>query len=128
MSSLAATAKYMSEALDPIPGVDIVAAGTDLPLVCFRLDPVANLPFDVFALSEHLRLRGWVVPAYRMAPDAEATAVLRIVVREGLSRDMAGSLVSDIKDAIAHLSAHPLPPNVQAQAHKANKPKTKAPC
>jgi glutamate decarboxylase len=128
MKSLAATAKYLSEALDPIPGVDIVAAGTDLPLVCFRLDPAANLPFDVFALSDHLRLRGWVVPAYRMALDAEATAVLRIVVREGLSWDMAGSLVSDITDAFAHLSACPPPPNVQPQAHKANKPKTKAPC
>ena len=50
-------------------------------------------PFSVFDLSDRLRLRGWVVPAYRMAADAESVAVLRIVVREGLSRDMAECLV-----------------------------------
>jgi hypothetical protein len=68
----------------------------------------------VFDLSDRLRLRGWVVPAYRMASDAESVAVLRIVVREGLSRDMALCLVDDVVDAIAHLRS--LPPDAPAAA------------
>jgi hypothetical protein len=74
----------------------------------------ADVPFSVFDLSDRLRLRGWVVPAYRMAADAESVAVLRVVVREGLSRDMAQCLVDDMVTALAHL--HSLPPDGPAAA------------
>jgi glutamate decarboxylase len=126
MRSLADTAQYIADALGALDGVGIIAAGTDLPVVCLRL--ADDLPFDVFAVSDRLRLKGWVVPAYRMAPDAQSVAVLRIVVREGLSRDMATSLVADLTEALEHLRASPPHPAVQAQPHKAKKPKTKAPC
>jgi glutamate decarboxylase len=126
MQTLSATAQWLAEGLAAIDGVTVVAAATDLPVVCLRLDD--NLPFDVFELSERLRLNGWVVPAYRMAPDAQAVAVLRIVVREGLSRDMASALLGDITEAVHHLTTWPHHPGFQAQPHKARKPKTKAPC
>jgi glutamate decarboxylase len=126
MRALAATAQWLAAGLTAIDGVTVVAAGTDLPVVCLSL--ADDLPFDVFTLSERLRLHGWIVPAYRMAPDAQATAVLRIVVREGLSRDMAASLLDDITEAVTHLTKWPHHPGHQVQAHKANKPKTKAPC
>ena len=35
-----------------------------------------------------------------MAPNAEDIAVLRIVVREGLSRDMADLLLTDLNNAV----------------------------
>ena len=40
--------------------------------------------------SAHLRQRGWIVPAYTLAPNAQDIAVLRVVVRESFSRDIAG--------------------------------------
>jgi glutamate decarboxylase len=107
MLALAEVAHTLAAALSQLDGVRVVAAGTDLPVVCFRL--ADDLGFTVFDLSERLKLRGWVVPAYRMAADAQSVAVLRIVVREGLSRDMADCLVSDVTDAIAHLKANPTP-------------------
>jgi glutamate decarboxylase len=123
MRSLAATAAWLADAVSRHEGVTVVAAGTDLPVVCLRLSD--ELPFDVFDLSERLRLRGWVVPAYRMAADADSIAVLRVVVREGLSRDMADSLSSDIGDALAHLTASP--PAIAPTADTTT-PKTKAVC
>jgi glutamate decarboxylase len=45
-----------------------------------------------------------------MAADAESVSVLRIVVREGLSRDMADCLLADIAAALTHLRAHPPEP------------------
>jgi len=126
MQALAGTAHWLATTVAHLDGVTVLAAGGDLPVVCFRLDD--DLPFDVFALSDRLRIHGWVVPAYRMAADAESIAVLRIVVREGLSRDMAGTLVDDIKVAMTHLAAAPPSPDLPAQPHKANKPKTKAVC
>jgi glutamate decarboxylase len=112
MESLAETARWLATEIGQLEGLEIVAAGTDLPVVCVRL--AEGVPYSVFDLSDRLRLRGWVVPAYRMAADAEAVAVLRIVVREGLSRDMGQCLIDDLVAAIAHLRT--LPPDGPAAA------------
>ena len=68
---------------------------------------------DVFELSERLRERGWIVPAYALPPDAESVAVLRMVVKENFSRDMAEMLAADIETALAKMDGKPSP---QAQA------------
>ena len=112
MESLAETARWLATELGELDGIEIVAAGTDLPLVCLRF--ASDVTFSVFDLSDRLRLRGWVVPAYRMAADAESVAVLRVVVREGLSRDMAQCLVEDVVIALKHLRS--LPPDAPAAA------------
>jgi glutamate decarboxylase len=114
MTSLAETARWLAVEVGRLPGVTLVAGGTDLPLVCLRLNDDA--PFTVFDISDRLRLRGWVVPAYRMAADAESVSVLRIVVREGLSRDMADCLLADIAAALTHLRAFPPEPPAAAAA------------
>jgi glutamate decarboxylase len=114
MTSLAETARWLATEIGRLPGVTLVAGGTDLPLVCLRLND--DVPFSVFDISDRLRLRGWVVPAYRMAADAESVSVLRIVVREGLSRDMADCLLADIVAALTHLRAHPPEPPDAAPA------------
>jgi glutamate decarboxylase len=112
MESLAETARWLASELGQLHGIEIVTAGSDLPVVCLRL--AADVSYSVFDLSDRLRLRGWVVPAYRMAADAESVAVLRFVVREGLSRDMAQCLVEDVVAAIKHLRS--LPPDGPAAA------------
>ena len=58
---------------------------------------------DVFELSERLRERGWIVPAYPLPPKAEEVKVLRMVVKENFSRDMAEMLGADIEAAIAKM-------------------------
>jgi glutamate decarboxylase len=100
MAALAGTAAWLRRRLADM-GPFAVVGGDDLPVVCVRL--AGDEPFDVFDLSDALRTRGWIVPAYRMAPDAEHVAVLRIVVREGLSRDMAEELADDIERAVRRL-------------------------
>jgi glutamate decarboxylase len=124
MTSLAETARWLAVEVGRLPGVTLVAGGTDLPLVCLRLND--DVPFTVFDISDRLRLRGWVVPAYRMAADAESVSVLRIVVREGLSRDMADCLLADIAAALTHLRAFPPEPPAAAAAAAAAAPATAA--
>jgi glutamate decarboxylase len=58
---------------------------------------------DVFELSERLRERGWIVPAYPLPPDAESVSVLRMVVKENFSRDMADMLGDDIERALRRI-------------------------
>ena len=57
--------------------------------------------WSVFQLSDHLRMRGWQVPAYTMPADCEDIAVLRFVIRAGFTRDMGELLLQDIRNAIA---------------------------
>ena len=56
--------------------------------------------WTVFDLSDKLRERGWMVPAYTMPADCEQLAVLRFVIRSGFSRDMADQLLEDIHRAV----------------------------
>jgi glutamate decarboxylase len=123
MVSLAETARWLAAELGRLEGLEIVAGGTDLPVVCVRL--ADSVPFSVFDLTDRLRLRGWVVPAYRLAADAQAVAVLRIVVREGLSRDMADCLVTDVVAAIEHLGTSP--PTAPMPADPCNPPAANPP-
>ena len=114
MEALADTAKWIAGELAKRSDLTLLATGSDLPVVCFGL---AGQPgFSVFDLSALLRQRGWIVPAYKMAPDAEDVEVLRVVVREGLSRDLASELVHDIGAAIDQLAAgqHPDQPPAPA--------------
>ncbi|HVX20523.1 MAG TPA: glutamate decarboxylase [Acidimicrobiales bacterium] len=103
MTALGLTARWLATEIERIGVFDLLSRGHDLPVVCFRLR--GDHPYTVFDLSDVLRQRGWIVPAYKMAPDADDVAVLRVVVREGLSADMAAELVADIRHAVDHLNA-----------------------
>jgi glutamate decarboxylase len=53
-------------------------------------------------------MKGWQVPAYTLTGTASDIPVQRILVRQGVSRDMASLLVDDMADAIAHFDKHPV--------------------
>ena len=54
-----------------------------------------------FDLQANLHQSGWMVPAYTMPKNIEDLVVMRIVVRQGMSRDMADMLLGDIRNAVA---------------------------
>ena len=66
--------------------------------------------YSVFDISERLRGRGWLVPAYTFPANLQETAVLRIVVKNGFSMDLASCLLSDIREQVKILEAHKGPP------------------
>lgn len=53
--------------------------------------------------AHQLRERGWVVPAYTMAPHCEKMKLMRIVVREDFSRSRCDALLADFKVCSATL-------------------------
>ena len=59
--------------------------------------------FDEFAIAHGLRERGWVVPAYTMAPHSEGLRMMRVVVREDFSRSRCDALLADLKTAFETL-------------------------
>jgi glutamate decarboxylase len=69
----------------------------DLPIVAFKFK--LNPEFTPFQLSQKLRERGWMLPAYRLPENAESITALRVVVKESFSEDMAEILANDIENA-----------------------------
>ena len=84
---------------------ELVSDGTAIPVFAFSLK--AGLPYTVFDVSERLRIKGWQVPAYTMPDDATDVAVMRVVVREGFSYDLAEDLIDALEEATDHLQADP---------------------
>jgi glutamate decarboxylase len=59
-------------------------------------------------MADRLRERGWQVPAYTLTGTASDIAVQRILVRLGVSRDLASLLLEDFRNAVAHFRRHPV--------------------
>jgi glutamate decarboxylase len=99
-------ALYLSGKVAQMGMFELLTDGSDLPVFAFRVhDQQAG--FTVFDLSERLRARGWLVPAYTFPANLQDVAVLRIVVRNGFSKDLADVLVSDLQHHVKALTAHP---------------------
>src|SRR5947209_3510330 len=92
-------ALHVSSSLGSMAEFQVIADGSDLPVVTVALRPEVT-KYDVFDLSRKLRERGWLVPAYTMPPKREDLAVLRIVVRNGFSHDMAELFLRDVRVAV----------------------------
>lgn len=104
MMNLTRTSDYLAAQLKEL-GFLIMSpgGGRSLPLVAFRINPDAGHHFDEFAIAHQLRERGWVVPAYTMAPHSDKLKLMRVVVREDFSKNRCDSLVADIKLALSVL-------------------------
>jgi glutamate decarboxylase len=95
-------AVHIARILAAMPEFDVISDGTDLPVVTFTLSRDVT-KYDVFDLSRKLREHGWLVPAYTMPPKRDDLAVLRVVVRNGFSHDMAELFLRDLRTAIGWL-------------------------
>ena len=60
--------------------------------------------WTLYDLQDRLQQSGWMVPAYTMPKDIENMVVMRIVIRQGMSRDMADMLLRDIENAVTELN------------------------
>lgn len=95
-----ANARALTEGLEGTGAFTALHDRDTFPVVVVRpRDPERH---DVYALSDRLRQRGWIVPAYPLPPDARDVHVLRMVVKEGFSRDMVDLLLADVQRALAH--------------------------
>ncbi|OBF09948.1 glutamate decarboxylase [Mycobacterium sp. ACS4331] len=101
MRCLSETAQWLSHELAGMDVFEVISDGSDIPVVAFRL--VEGTKFTVFDISSLLRGYGWQVPAYTMPEGAEDVAVLRVVVREGFSANLARALRDDLVEVLEKL-------------------------
>ncbi len=93
-------ARFLADSIGAMDHFELITDGSELPVFAFTLSSeIQN--YTVFNLSERLRDRGWLVPAYSFPENRQDLDALRIVVRNGMSRDLAELLISDIKRHLA---------------------------
>ncbi len=98
-------ALYLSKGISEIDAFTLWNDGSDIPVFAWQLTPGHTKNWTLYHLSDRLRMRGWLVPAYPMPDNLTDLTVQRIVVRNGLSLDLASELLADIQTETAYLDA-----------------------
>jgi glutamate decarboxylase len=87
---------------------ELITEGNQLPVFAFKLkDEVTN--YTVFDVSNAVRERGWLVPAYTFPDNRTDLAVLRVVVKRGFSHDVADLFLDDLRRQLPRLQKQPEP-------------------
>ncbi|MCP4192395.1 MAG: glutamate decarboxylase [Planctomycetaceae bacterium] len=98
-------ALYLSGEISKLGPFDLISDGSDIPVFAFTTNDKAS--FSSFDMSDKLRERGWLVPAYTFPKNREDVAALRCVCKEGFTRDMAEALITDMRAAIKFFDEQP---------------------
>ncbi|MBY8977149.1 glutamate decarboxylase [Rhodobacteraceae bacterium NNCM2] len=113
------TAKELASEIAALGPFEVVFDGdmsSGIPALCWKLKPGTDPGFTLFDLADRLRVHGWQVPAYTLPANCESQAIQRILVRNGVSRDLASLLIRDMRTALAHLEKHPAQTPLDADA------------
>jgi len=85
----------LAERIGELGPFELLTRGDELPVFAFTTKSGIST-FNVFDVSRRLRERGWLVPAYTFPENRQDLSVVRIVVRNGFSRDLASLFVEDL--------------------------------
>ena len=95
-------ATTLAQKISEMGPFECLTDGSQLPVFAFKLrDEISN--YNVFDVSTRLRERGWIVPAYSFPKNREDLNVLRVVVRNGFTSDLAELFLADLERAIPEL-------------------------
>jgi glutamate decarboxylase len=96
-------AYFLSKAIQEMGPFELFTDGSDIPVFAWRLKEGDTPKWNLYDLSRQLRTYGWQVPAYPLPPDMEEVTIMRVVVRNGFSMDLAHLFMMNLKQAVAFL-------------------------
>jgi glutamate decarboxylase len=106
------TARYLAEEIGKMGPFEILYDGdmnTGMPALSWKIkDGFDTHGYTLYDLADRLRSRGWQVPAYSLPANCQDMVIQRILVRHGVSRDLASLLLDDIQRCLEHFKAHPI--------------------
>ena len=87
---------------------ELITRGDELPVFAFKLrDDISN--YTVFDVSNAMRERGWLLPAYTFPKNRQDLAALRVVVKRDFTHDMSDLLIHDLKKQLPRLEKQAAP-------------------
>jgi glutamate decarboxylase len=101
-------ATYLSGEIAQLGPFELLTRGDELPVFAFTTKAEVER-YTVFDVSNALRERGWLVPAYTFPKNRTDLAALRVVVRRGVTHDLADLLLRDLKRQLPRLEKQAAP-------------------
>lgn len=98
----------LAERIGQLGPFQLLTRGDQLPVFAFTTRPDITA-YNVFDVSRRLRERGWLVPAYTFPENRTDLSVLRVVIRNGFSHDLADLLIDDLSRLLPELARQPGP-------------------
>lgn len=109
---------YLKEQLNDMGIFEFFSDDMPNPLFIWKLKDDPNRKWTLYDLSDGVHTEGWQVPAYTMPKDMEDVIIMRVVVRQGTSKDLADLLLQDMRVNIDRLNQLEEPTNSAIQWNK----------
>ncbi|GHS98800.1 glutamate decarboxylase [Bacteroidia bacterium] len=100
---------FIAEEVAKIGLFDLLYDGKSaLPGAAWMLKKDIHPGFNLYDLSDRMRMRGWQIASYSLPENAQDLVVQRVLIRHGFSRDMAQLMIDDLKRSIDYFTKHPV--------------------
>lgn len=87
-----------------------------IPALCWKVkDGFDTHGYSLYDLADRLRSRGWQVPAYSLPSNCEQLVIQRILVRHGVTMDLASLLLEDMQRCLDFFAKHPINSSLEAE-------------
>lgn len=115
-----AIAKYIHDTVGEMAEFRPYSPEVPNPIVAWLMKPdyQKTAKWTLFDLQDKLAQKGWMVPAYTLPADIQDIVVMRVLCKQGFSRDMADELLNDIRFAIKELNALEYPTTTRIAMEK----------
>jgi glutamate decarboxylase len=105
------TGKFLAEEIVKLGPFELLCDSNPqkgIPSVAWRIKEGEDPGYTLYDVADRMRARGWQVPAYPLTGSVSDISVQRVLVRQGVSRDLAGILLEDLQQSISHFDRHPV--------------------
>ncbi|MBR4882503.1 MAG: glutamate decarboxylase, partial [Bacteroidales bacterium] len=116
-------ARYMWSEIGKMPQFKNYAKEVVNPLFIWHLDPEYDkkAKWTLYDLQARLQQSGWMIPAYTLPANLTDIVVMRAVVKQGFTRDLADMLLADICSAVKEFEKLEYPTSTRLAYEKAEK-------
>ncbi len=94
---------HLAQQIGQLGPFDLITRGDELPVFAFTTKSDVT-GYNVFDVSRRLRESGWLVPAYTFPENRQDLSVLRVVVRNGFSHNLASLFIEDLDRLLPELA------------------------
>lgn len=100
---------FIAEEIKKLGLFDLLYDGKSaVPGAAWMLKKGVNPGFNLYDLSDRMRMRGWQIASYSLPTNCQDMVIQRVLIRHGFSHDMAQLMIDDLKRCIDYFKKNPV--------------------